>query len=260
MGGAEMENRGLGAPTTHDLGSGAHAILDMETFEGLHAANVGIIATSKAIVFINSGQTESQARYVWSYARSVAPGRDMYYLILTHHHLDHCYASSFFDEKHTMIYAHRSFQECMAEMRKHLGAQDYTEMLANLLKTDEATLRQQVRSVHPVSPHRHVSEELSLAVNGQEIQIIHVPGHARSELVIYHPASRVLFAGDAINEKAGPVTMFGDPGDWRQWVAGLKKLAKLEIEQIVPGHGRICGPETIESHIETLETKIEEAS
>lgn len=254
-----MENRGLGAPTTHDLGNGAYAVLDMETFDGLHAANVGIITTTKAVVFINSGQTEAQARFIWDYARSVAPGRDMSYLILTHHHLDHCYASSYYDEKHAMIYAHRSFQECMAEMKNHLGAKDYPEMLMNLFKIDEPTVRQQVRSVHPVSPHRHVAEELSLAVNGHEILILHLPGHAPSELVIYHPESRVLFAGDAVNEKAGPVTMFGDVGEWRKWVAGLKKIQKFEIERIVPGHGNICGPETIDSHIEALERKIEQA-
>ncbi len=47
-----------------------HAILDMETIVDVHAANVGIVSTVRAQVFINSGQTEAQARFIWDYAQS----------------------------------------------------------------------------------------------------------------------------------------------------------------------------------------------
>ena len=148
----------------------------------------------------------------------------------------------------------------MADMRKHLGADDYREMLEVYLKIDSEVFKRQIGNVHPISPHRHVGEETSIAVNGEEVTIIHLPGHTESELVIYHPKTRILFAGDAINERAGPVTMFGDTGDWRKWVVGLEKLKKLEIQQIVPGHGEITGPEIIDDHIEKLEHKIAEAA
>lgn len=254
-----MEHPGLGEPRTHDLGGGVHAILDMETIPDVHAANVGIICTARAQVFVNTGQTETQARFVWDYAQSKAPGREMTYVVLTHHHLDHCFAASYFDDRHALIYGHRSFGSCMAEMRRHLGAEEYREMLEEFLKIDDETCRKNVGTVHPVSPHRHVGEETSIAVNGEEVTISHLPGHTESELVVYHPRSRTLFAGDAINERAGPVTMFGDAADWRKWVAGLEKLQKLEIDRVVPGHGEITGPEIIEDHIEKLQKKIAEA-
>jgi cyclase len=251
-----MEHPGLGSPRTHDLGNGVHAILDMETVPDIHAANVGIICTARAQVFVNTGQTESQARYVWDYAQSKAPRREMTYVVLTHHHLDHCFAASYFDDRHALIYGHRSFGGCMAEMRKHLGAQDYREMVQTFLKIDADTCERHVGTVHPISPHRHVNEETSIAVNGEEVTIMHLPGHTESELVVYHPRTMTLFAGDAINERAGPVTMFGAVGDWRRWIAGLEKLKKLEIELIVPGHGETCGPDIIDDHIEKLEKKI----
>jgi cyclase len=147
----------------------------------------------------------------------------------------------------------------MAEMRKHLGASDYQSMLEAFLNVDADTCRRHVGHVHPVAPHRHVGDEVSLAINGEEVAILHVPGHAPSELVVYHPRTKTLYAGDAINEKGGPVTMFGDARDWRKWVTGLEKLQKLEIERIVPGHGDVCGPEIIDEHIEALEGKIAEA-
>jgi len=255
-----MSQPGLGTPRTIDFQDSVHAILDMETIEGIHAANVGIIATSKALVFINSGQTEAQAAFVWDYAQTHAPRREMTYLVLTHHHLDHCFATSYFDDRHSLIYAHRSYSEGMAEMRKHLGAKDYSSMLATFLKIDEDTYGRNVGFVHPVSPHRLVGEELSLAINGEEIAIIHLPGHVPSEVVVYHPRTRTLFAGDAINERAGPVTMFGDAREWRKWVVGLEKLKKMEITKIVPGHGEIAGPEIIDDHIATLKGKIEAAA
>jgi len=254
-----MDQPGLGSPRIVDFENGTHAILDMETIEGVHAANVGIITTARTMVLVNSGQTFAQAGFIWNYAQSRAPGREMAYMVLTHHHLDHCYASSFFDERHALIYAHKSFSACMAEMRKHLGAGDYQSMLEAFLNVDADTCRRHVGHVHPVSPHRHVGDEVSLAINGEEVVIIHVPGHAPCELVVYHPRTKTLYAGDAINERAGPVTMFGDVRDWRKWVTGLERIQKLEIERIVPGHGDVCGPETIGEHIEALEAKIAEA-
>jgi len=255
-----MSQPGLGTPRTVDFNDGVHAILDMETIETIHAANVGIITTSKALVFINSGQTEVQASFIWDYAQRHAPRREMTYLVLTHHHLDHCFATSYFDDRHSLIYAHRLFSEGMAEMRKHLAAKDYSSMLAAFLKIDQETYRRNIGFVHPVSPHRLVGEELSLAVNGEEIAIMHLPGHVPSEVVVYHPRTKVLFAGDAINEKAGPVTMFGDAREWKKWVAGLEKLKKIEIERVVPGHGEITGPEIIDHHIAALEERIAAAA
>jgi cyclase len=254
-----MNKPGLGSPNKVDFENGTHAVLGMETVDGVHAANVGIIATARTLVFINSGQTEAQAAFLWDLAQARAPGREMVYVVLTHHHLDHCYAASYFDDRHALIYAHKSFSACMAEMRKHLGATDYQSMLEAFLKIDSGTFRAYIGNVHPISPHRHVGDEVSLAINGEEIVIMHCPGHAPCELVVYHPRTRTLYAGDAINETAGPVTMFGDVREWRRWIAGLEKLRKLEIETIVPGHGEICGRDIIDTHIATLERKIAEA-
>ncbi len=181
------ERPGLGNPEVVDFENGVHAVLGMETVEGVHAANVGIITTPRALVFVNSGQTEAQANFVWNLAQSKAPAREMLYLVLTHHHLDHCFAASFFDERNALIYAHKSFSECMAEMRKHLAATDYHHMLCAFLKIDDEKCRRVVGAVHPVTPHRHVGEEVSLAVNGEEIHVMHLPGHTRCELVVYHP-------------------------------------------------------------------------
>jgi cyclase len=254
-----MNQPGLGTPRTVELADGVYAILDMTTIGEAHAANVGLIETRMAHVFVNSGQTEAQARFIWEYAEKVAPRRDLAYLVLTHHHLDHCFATSYFDDRHALIYGHRSFSGCMAEMRKHLGQHDYTGMLMELLKMDETSYREMVGNVHPVAPHRHVSEELSIAIDGEEITISHLPGHTRSELVVYHPRSRTLFAGDAINQRSGPVTMFGDLKDWKRWITGLEKLQKLEIEHVVPGHGEITGPDIIGDHIEALKEKVVKA-
>ncbi len=79
-------------------------------------------------------QAPLQARGIWDYAQMTAPRREMTYLVLTHHHLDHCFAASYFDDRHALLYGHRSFSSCMAEMRKHLGQNDYQGMLMEMLK------------------------------------------------------------------------------------------------------------------------------
>jgi cyclase len=78
---------------------------------------------------------------------------------------------------------------------------------------------------------------------------LYTPGHVPSEVSIYHQASRTLFVGDTIYEGMPPTTRFGGP---KEWIESLERLQELEIEKIVPGHGKVCGPEGIEQNIAYL--------
>jgi glyoxylase-like metal-dependent hydrolase (beta-lactamase superfamily II) len=48
-------------------------------------------------------------------------------------------------------------------------------------------------------------------------------------------------------------TKFGGQKEWRMWIKSLEKLDELDIEAIVPGHGRICGRDEIQRNIAYLE-------
>jgi glyoxylase-like metal-dependent hydrolase (beta-lactamase superfamily II) len=95
--------------------------------------------------------------------------------------------------------------------------------------------------------------DIDMQIDDDKLALLCTPGHVPSEISMYHPASRTLFAGDAIYGGMALTTRFGGAKDWKVWIESLKKLDELEIERIVPGHGSICGKEEIQRNIAYLE-------
>jgi len=95
-----------------------------------------------------------------------------------------------------------------------------------------------------------------LNIDGDEIHLLVTPGHVPDEISVYHPSSRTLFAGDAIYEGTGLTTQFGGPEEWKIWIDHLERLKKLDILNIVPGHGQICSRDEIDRNINFLKEKL----
>ena len=78
--------------------------------------------------------------------------------------------------------------------------------------------------------------------DGEEVfglQMVETPGHTPGHLAVFDADSRVLVAGDAIsntiNGLQGPMSEF--TGDMRTAEESVRKLAALEPEVILFGHG-----------------------
>ena len=69
--------------------------------------------------------------------------------------------------------------------------------------------------------------------------------HTASDSVVWIPAERVLYTGDLVGVKSHLNLTRGFPPE--NWLAILDRLAALEPEHVVPGHGEPAGPEAIDS-------------
>lgn len=70
------------------------------------------------------------------------------------------------------------------------------------------------------------------------LRIVGTPGHTAGHVSVFDPANGVLVAGDALRTTDGLAG--SDPqytADGKQAAASIKKLAALDIKQILPGHG-----------------------
>ena len=101
-------------------------------------------------------------------------------------------------------------------------------------------------------PDRVIEEDTILRLKDEEIHLLVTPGHVSSELSVYHPVSRTLFAGDTIYEGTPPNTRFGGPAEWQVWISNLERLKQLEINVICPGHGKLCSKKEIDKNIAYL--------
>ncbi len=76
--------------------------------------------------------------------------------------------------------------------------------------------------------------ELLLDLGGLPIRLIHTPGHAADELVLYEAQTATLWAGDKLSDVEIPFVSDA-LGTYERT---LEMLAGYEIRALIPGHGR----------------------
>jgi glyoxylase-like metal-dependent hydrolase (beta-lactamase superfamily II) len=68
------------------------------------------------------------------------------------------------------------------------------------------------------------------------LEVLHTPGHTQGSICLYGPKQKILFSGDTLF--CGGVGRVDLPtGDGEALAHSLRKLAKLEVERLYPGHG-----------------------
>jgi glyoxylase-like metal-dependent hydrolase (beta-lactamase superfamily II) len=78
-----------------------------------------------------------------------------------------------------------------------------------------------------------------LDLGGVVAQLINVgPAHTRGDQVIFLPESRVLFGGDLVEDRFLPIFPDEDANGIR-WLEALDRLAALDPEIVVGGHGEV---------------------
>src|SRR5205807_1036561 len=75
------------------------------------------------------------------------------------------------------------------------------------------------------------------------------PAHTTNDVIAWLPQTRVLFAGDLVFNGGTPFVVMGSVAGS---VAALERLRELAPAVIVPGHGAVCGPATIDDQIAYL--------
>jgi glyoxylase-like metal-dependent hydrolase (beta-lactamase superfamily II) len=79
-------------------------------------------------------------------------------------------------------------------------------------------------------------QEGELQVGNMTFQIIHVPGHSPGSICIYWPQEKALITGDVIFcQGLGRTDLPG--GNGQTLKESIKRLARLEVEHLLPGHG-----------------------
>lgn len=94
----------------------------------------------------------------------------------------------------------------------------------------------------PGKDERHDLELLPIADgdrirgDGYTLEAIHTPGHAPDHICFYLEEERALFTGDVILG-VGTTVIPGDGGDLGQYLDTLRRLQRLDLARIYPGHG-----------------------
>ena len=242
-----MNQEGIGTPSVQELSPGVFAVVKLVHFFAHIGVNAGIIHTPKSVVFVDSGMSAYAGRYLWNLAEPSLSGNEEIYLILTHKDSDHCFGMNEIYNHGATVISH----EHTAKILREDGDIDKHPIALRIRDEYEGDV------MGPVSlrvPDRTISGDIILDI-GEELHILHVPGHTPGDIAVYHPRSKILFTGDAVLADMDPYIR-RDSINLRKWISSLERLQELDVSWVVPGHGSISRPELIESNIRWLKKNL----
>jgi glyoxylase-like metal-dependent hydrolase (beta-lactamase superfamily II) len=246
-------------PQVHDFGNNVFGVTGLHHIAGI-GVNAGFILTSDTVIHIDSGMTITDGEYLLSKSKEKATQQENVLLILTHHHSDHIFGMRIFKEVDAEVIAHENVRKFLSHRRLfsfRTLLDSYkpfiVKMMVEKLSYTKERAERELGDVKLFPPDQTFKDDKTLQMDDQELLLLYTPGHVPSETSVYHPISKTLFAGDTIYQDMPLTTRFGGPKEWKQWIESLEKLERLDIENIVPGHGKICKKDEIRRNIEYLE-------
>ena len=238
-----MFHPGVGSPQIQEIAPGVFVFTKLVHFFHKIGVNAGIIQTPESIIFIDSGMSAYSGAFLFEYAKERMKGNEELYLILTHKDTDHCFGMNEMKKHGATVIAHEHSADGIVE-ESDLSNNRIAKMIKN-------TYTQEVLGDAVLSrPDQTITHDTVLDL-GEEFHLLSVPGHTPGDIAVYHPRSKILFAGDAILEGMDPCVR-PDSIDIKTWIKNLERLKKLDIEWILPGHGVLSRPDIIDFNIQFL--------
>ena len=221
--------------------------------------NAGILNLGDATLVFDTFLTPGAARDLRRVAEQVT-GQPVRYVVNSHYHMDHIHGNQVFEN--AVILATERTRELLADRGAELIAQvkahpEYPDSFDELIQQapDEARRRDLVdtqREYRALNDDRgeltlrlpDITFEQSLTLHGSQrtAQLLcYGGGHTPSDAFLYLPAERIAFLGDLVSVQTHP-SFYGDAD---AWMGILDRLAQLDIQRLVPGHGAVGTPANI---------------
>lgn len=213
-------------PVTEEVGDGIYAYIQLDGSWFLN--NAGCVVGPEGVIVIDTVGTEKRARTFHAAVRAITD-KPAQALINTHSHGDHTHGNFMFAPQ-TAIIGHT---HC---------------------RTEILTAGHAVRAMFPSTdfgefpltpPFVTFDDRLTVFAGELRLDLFYVgPAHTRSDVVVWIPERKLLFAGDIVFNGGTPFAIAGSVAGWLETIDRLKALG---VERVVPGHGPVCGPDALDA-------------
>jgi cyclase len=201
-------------------------------FEG---SNNSFVVTRDGVVMIDTPQVPTNAV---KWREIMERFGEIRYIINNEPHGDHVTGNYFF--KGTVI-AHEGTRQSILKM----SPEEIKERYKQSSPAEYALLK----DFYYRPPTITLTGDTTVYLGDHTFKIMHLPGHTAHQLAVYVPEEKVIFTADNITYKVPVYLQHAEPFEW---IESLKKLAKIDAEVIVPGHGEICTPAYIPEMIDRV--------
>jgi cyclase len=204
---------------------------------GTRGANHGYVVTSDGVVLVDTPFKPTDALRLRAALADIGPLR---YVVNTEPHVDHWTGNAFFDAP---VVAHEGVRGRILGM----DVEEHRSRVAGLGPDEPphaATYRARPPSIT-------FTNELTLHVGDHTFRLVNMPGHTPFQAAVVVEEERVAFTSD--NVFCGVQTWLQE-ADPDAWLRSLDALRALDVDLLVPGHGRVCD----KAYLDTQEAFIRE--
>jgi glyoxylase-like metal-dependent hydrolase (beta-lactamase superfamily II) len=212
--------------------------------------NVFLFTDGKEVDLLDCGMNSDDSVEMIREAVKHLGGSRLRKLMVTHIHPDHYGAAGVFaGEGLADLYIHRlevplvhpryvELEHLVTEVRKYLLVNGVPGDEAEVLSNSQRALSQVVKTAEP-SVQLDGAETVVMGRRGLHVEW--TPGHSPGHVCLYDAESRVLFAGDHVLPDLSPnigLHPQSTPDPLHEYLDGLRRMAALNPELILPAHGR----------------------
>jgi len=193
------------------------------------------------VAVIEAPNNEARSLALIAEAERLAPGKQIKYVVNTHHHFDHSGG------------VRRAMAEEGVTLITHAGNKAFFEEIAKR----PSTLYPDTLSKSPKTPSiLTVTDKYELKDATRTVEIHHIPNlHSETMLMVYFPAERLLVEADLYNPPAPPAANAPPPAPnapapvfpFARAVAETVQKLGLRVDRIVPIHGPIVPYRNLEA-------------
>lgn len=191
-------------------------------------ANIGFVVGRDAAAAIDTGGSVAVGEAALAALRRIT-GKPLRYVINTHEHPDHLFGNAAFDGPGVTFAGHYNLP---ASIREH--GPFYLHSFRDALGAAE------IARVRLIPPTLLVNDTMELDLGGRKLLLTawHQAAHTDCDLTVLDEQTHTLFAGDLVFQDHIPVI----DGSLKGWLEVLPRLAAMNAQRVVPGHGFRVAP------------------
>ncbi len=204
----------------------------MEIVPGIHQVD-GVngncfIIVRDDLTLIDTGMPKNSAKIV-KYIQDILKREptDIKTIVLTHFHIDHVgNASDLKKRSGAKVAIHEADADYVAGRKTPPVPRGVMGMIVKVLIP-------LLFGSRPVEPDIKLNDGDIIA----GLTTIHTPGHTPGSICLFDPASKILFAGDLVRFNGSKIEMGPLPLDTREIQQSINKIAALDFDIMLSGHG-----------------------
>jgi len=179
-------------------------------------SNVGVLRTDAGTVIVDTMTFPMQGKRIRALAEKLT-GQPVRIVISTHYHVDHTHGNPAFPTGTEFV--------------------STTRTRANLLARDASFWSGENARTLPTTTFEHEHE---IKLGGKTLRLIHPGrGHTDGDLVVVFVEDRVLHTGDLFFNQLYPSVDLEAGGSIEQWIDTIDRIATLDVDDVIPGHGML---------------------